>query len=230
MQSEAGQTLSEIVVRKELERQACCSTFFWGVGNAPSRFVPSLIRQQVPVPIIFSVMRSPPKPKDVAPSHILVWRAYQDHDGWTRPLPEGALVTSRMKSGAYPRHYALICKSNQPLVLSDQGGFDSAAYRNLGIGEARIGASQVTALAQLVHEESSESPYRRNIVAQLTGSYWVRLLDPFVIERAELNGHTEAVSRGIPTLSAWRKIVQTIKMSGRRCCDQSELPLQPIAA
>src|SRR4051794_36935642 len=81
MQSEAGQSLADIVRRKESERLAGQGLFFWGVGNAPSSVTNSLARMLTPISAVFSIMKGKPKRIDVSPSRTLVWRGYIDLDG-----------------------------------------------------------------------------------------------------------------------------------------------------
>lgn len=179
MQAEAGQTLDTIVARKERERQRGNGLFFWGVGNAPSRRLPEVILQQAPVDVVFSVMRSAPKKEDASPSGVVRWRTYLDHHGNLREIPEHTVVTSKSMTAKGPKtkHYALICHSDEPLILTEGPPFDPEAFRNLNTTQSRIGFTQVTALVQRVAPEGS-TPYRVNLRARLVGSYWVRLSDP----------------------------------------------------
>jgi hypothetical protein len=95
MQTEAGQTLESIVHRKEIERQVGNGHFLWGVGNPPAQIARVLARAKVPVRAVFSIMKSPPKSVDVAPSRTVAWRRYIDAEGVERPLPPHTLLTSR---------------------------------------------------------------------------------------------------------------------------------------
>jgi hypothetical protein len=195
MQAEAGQPLAAILQRKELERRAGRGIFFWGVGNAPSRLCRPLARTGVPVPVVFSVMKSAPKKIDESPTGLLVWNGYVDSEGVERPIPHHVLVTSRSMTGSGPKtvHYALICHSDVPLQLGNDP-FDHRQFRNAGTGGA-IGASQVTALLEPALDAPTTTPeYRQNLVAQLTDSYWVRLTRPAPIKEAELSAVLDNVS------------------------------------
>lgn len=181
MQAEAGQLLNQIVVRKELERQAGGGIFTWGVGNAPALAARTLSRLRTPVQVVFSIMKSKPKLIDVAPVRTLVWRSYLDADGVERPLPPASLVTSRADSarGTKSAHYALMCSSNEPLRLEiATAGFDPAAFRNVGGTRSPVGASQVTALLVRVQADGATPEYRVNMSAKLAGGYWVKLTNP----------------------------------------------------
>lgn len=193
MQAEAGQSLDAIIARKERERRAGDGLFLWGVGNAPSIAVRPLALMKKPVRVIFSAMKTKPKLVDLAPKRTIVWRRYVDENGIERPLPANALVTSRGDSAASAknRHYALMCLSETPLVLERGVPFDHLAYRNVGGAGAPVGASQVTALLRQVAEPASTASYEANVVAWLTGGYWVRLSDPRELSAeaiAELSG------------------------------------------
>jgi hypothetical protein len=186
MQAESGQDIENIIARKELERRAGDGLFFWGVGNAPSRSVGKLAANGEDIDVVFSLMKSKPQSRDVAPTGVLVWRTYFDSHDVERPLPQHALVTSRREAGSDARtvHYALVCSSFEELRLDDEGSFDPLAYRNLGDAGGPIGSSQVTALVVRIGAESSVSAYRINLRAKLTGSYWVRLARPCVLGEA----------------------------------------------
>lgn len=189
MQAEAGQGLEAIVDRKEVERQAGCGLFFWGVGNPPALIAKALARANIPVRAVFSIMRSRPKSIDVAPTRTFGWRRYIDARGVVQSLPAHILVTSRADSPSGPKrsHYALMCRSDEPLALLRGQRFDPDAYRNAGGTGARVGASQVTAMLRRVGEESSETHYEENLTAWLTGGYWVRLVDPVALGEVSLD-------------------------------------------
>jgi hypothetical protein len=185
MQSEAGQPIRSIIARKELERRTGNGLFLWGIGNAPSRAIKRLAAKGEDVDVVFSLMKSRPKTRDVAPSGILAWRTYFDHCDVERPLPPHVLVTSRMEvgSGIKSVHYALMCRSDEELRLDEQGGGgDPSAYRNVGDVGGRVSNSQVTALIVRTGADSPVSTYRINLRAKLAGSYWVRLARPCILD------------------------------------------------
>jgi hypothetical protein len=214
MQAEAGQALDAIVKRKERERQAGGGVFLWGVGNAPAVAISQLARLRMPIPIVFSTMKSKPKAVDMAPSRTVVWRRYVDENGIERPLPKSALVTSRgdSASGAKTKHYALMCYSDRPLMLTRGVPFDPAAFRNVGGAGAPVGASQVTALLKQVAELDPSPAYEANVIAWLTGGYWVRLSDPrelgakAIADIAAFEGDTDE----------WLAFVARVRGSGKR--------------
>ncbi len=184
MQAEAGQALAAIIERKELERQAGGGSFLWGVGNAPAVIASVLSRAEIPVRAVFSVMKSKPKPVDVAPARTVAWRRYVDAHGVDRALPAHALVTSRGDSagGAKRTHHALMCRSDVPLELRSGTAFDPSAFRNAGGTGAPVGSSQVTALLRRVEQDHDAGDYEANLSAWLADSYWVRLTDPVELD------------------------------------------------
>ena len=177
MQAEAGEGLALILRRKDLERRVGNGLFFWGVGNAPSRAIPALAKAETAIDVIFSVMKSKPKAIDVAPGAIVAWRSYVDAEGSIRPIPANVLVTSRASKRNC--HYALMCRSDTPLSVADEGPFDPMAYRNFGAGRG-VGASQVTALLERCAPDGA-SEYRIAMKASLTGGLWVKLIDSVVL-------------------------------------------------
>lgn len=220
MQAEAGQGLERIMARKELERQANGGTFLWGVGNAPGAEPARLAREDVPVDVVFSVMKSRPKAQDANVSDLNVWRGYVDQFGRERQLPIGTLVTSRAGDhSATPRaHYALMCRSERALGIGDLGPFDPTAFRNVGGRGAPVGASQVTALLRATGSTpSAAAGYRANFRASLTGGYWVRLTDPVRLGTAAAAAAVVRLSE-VDALctGGWLELVAELRRGPRR--------------
>lgn len=215
MQSEAGQGLEDIVARKELERRAGDGVFFWGIGNAPAVATSTYARLGVPVSVIFSVMKGRPKAVDASPRSLLVWRKYLDMNGAERELPPQALITSRGETdaGDKKRHYALMCRSQAPLKLGKGVRFDPAAFRNVGGNGGPVGASQVTALIQRVQPDGV-GDYEANISAELTGSYWVRLTDPVMLDASSVESVEHAVEDASPR--EWLRLVADLRGKSER--------------
>lgn len=220
MQAEAGQDLSAIIRRKELERRAGSGQFLWGVGNAPAALIGALSRIKHSVEVIFSIMKSRPRRADSAPPRTVVWRRYVGHDGGLRPLPPHALVTSRADSASGPKtkHFALICYSRQRLKLQHGESFDPSAFRNASGAGASVGASQVTALLRRISASTDRTDYEVNLRAQLVGHCWVRLGDP--IEWKSDFRDLDAVS---VTTDDWIKFVRHVRQSNERQ-STSDLP------
>ena len=224
MQAEAGQQLSSILARKELERLACDGLFFWGVGNAPGSEPTRLARLGVPIQAVFSVMKSRPKMQDANASDLNVWRRFIDEHGDERELPDGVLITSRAApQGARQRsHYALMCRSDERVALRDMGPFNPKAFRNVGGRGAPVGASQVTALLRLFDAGAPDSAgYRTNLRATLTGGYWVKLSDPVRLggQRTKaLLGRLDEVAK--LALGDWLDLVSALRTGPRLSLQQ----------
>jgi hypothetical protein len=130
MEAEAGQALANIIARKEAERIAGGGMFWWGVGTAPKC---ESICEVVPnpsgrVPVFFSPMISIPKSRDSKPGEVWLWTEWEGPDGKPELLPPHVLVTSRGDLNK-TRHYALVCRSTEPINLDGQDAFDPFACR-----------------------------------------------------------------------------------------------------
>lgn len=219
MQTESGEGLERIISRKNMERVAGDGLFFWGIGTSLGDKIEWVRSRQTTTPVIFSKMISPPKQADVAPTDVLIWKAYTDRAGNRFSIPEHVLVTSRAQTrvGAKNRHYALMCGSSEPLVLADYGPLDHRAYRNAGPNGLPIGASQVTALIQQCQDEDADNAdYRINLKAQLVDLQFVRLSEPCVLNDAQRKRVSE-----FETVSPrrWRCVVQDIRRTATPAVD-----------
>lgn len=215
MQAESGQSLENIVARKEMERQAGEGMFFWGVGNAPSRFTSNLVAANEPIDVVFSIMKSRPKQRDANAEELFVWQAYVDNNGREYPLPAHVLVTSRAKAtnAAKSAHYALVCFSREELELRHEQPFDHNAYNN--VMGARIGNSQVTALVARKRKILPTADYEVNLRAELIGDYWVRLAQPKLIRRSR---SIKTNTFGSISPESWQERVSEIRTG--TCCKQ----------
>jgi hypothetical protein len=184
MQAESGQSLDDIVARKELERQAGIGLFYWGIGNAVN-FQNYL---DIPrMPVVFSTMISRPKNEDINPSGVLVWRKYRDEGGSLRDLPQHVLILSRSTTllSNKVRHCALICYSELPLRISDFGEFNPSGYINAGGQRKPVGFSQVTSLLTPTQETQPASKYRINMRAELLRPFSVVLADAVLLSNQD---------------------------------------------
>jgi hypothetical protein len=180
MGSEAGQSLEDIIRRKELERQCGDGVFAWGIGNSVGpaiRYAKSA--ERVPeLETLFTPMKAAPKAADVNPSSILLWLGYHARDGRIEYLPDHMMITSRGHSrlGEEKRgHYALICQSHQSL-LEQAGGWaiDPKAARNV-VSANPGGASQGTSVVRYSSVEEHQAAYPVLFRAILTDTAFVRL-------------------------------------------------------
>src|SRR2546427_2240867 len=110
--TEAGQSIEQILGRKEEERLANEGLFFWGIGNALGPSMTELLRRTDVPGVLFSPIRSAPRPIDVAPGAVSAWTEAEGLAGQRYQLPSRALITSRFDASS-PRdsHYALVCQS-----------------------------------------------------------------------------------------------------------------------
>jgi len=216
MQAESGQPLEAIIRRKEAERLAGSGLFFWGVGNSLGRGRIAALLQRTPTPTVaFSIMRAPPKHADIAPSEVLMWRAYLDDQGTCKPLPAHVLVISRGRTATREKryHYALVCRAERPLRLDHHGKIDLGQYRNLGSSKPTIGYSQVTAVLERHSALQSRQEYDVHLVASLTEPYFVRLADARPLTSRERDAVAHA-SSGCTTME-WINFVSELRSEDR---------------
>jgi hypothetical protein len=176
--TEAGQTITEILRRKERERVANDGVFYWGIGNAVGPSILELLRQSDEPEVLFSPVKSVPRRDDVTPKSVVAWTAAAGLDGKPHHLPLWSLITSKFTIGRQ-RHYALVCRSDSSLV----SGFGSVEARiekiaigaltNLVTGRP-LGASQVTAVVR--RRTRCASP-----AAEYTVDFRAKLVPPFFI-------------------------------------------------
>lgn len=179
--TEAGEEIDSIFARKEQERLATGGMFLWGIGNSVAPAIRDLIRLQGRPMVLFSPMRSKPKSIDAAPAAVTIWTQARDLDGHDWPMPKGIKVTSRQgsESGrAKQSHYALVCRSTAPLLVTDHGSLDYEELVNLQSGN-KLGASQVTAVVERKEVvNAGGNTYPVSLVAELVFPYFVRLERP----------------------------------------------------
>jgi len=177
---EAGESLDQILTRKNAEREACAGTFYWGIGSAVGPALAALVAQTEQPEVLFSPIKSPPRPTDVSPPHIVRWSAGKGLFGGTVELPTVACVTSRWDPTrpSTPR-YALVCSSDQPLCPRNQGELRFETLSNLRSGSP-LGASQVTAVVRrrAVSHVANGRTYPVALRALLVWPYLVRLHAP----------------------------------------------------
>lgn len=172
--SEAGEGIGAILDRKESERRATGGTFYWGIGNSVGPGVAQLLKSGQEPFVLFSPIKGKPRPEDVDPVQVVRWRRATALDGASYDLPNEIEVTSR-RVESRSSHYALVCCSDEPLVLADHGRVSIRHLMNIRSGRA-IGASQVTAVVR--HDRSAPaapSDYVVALMARLVPPYFVRL-------------------------------------------------------
>jgi hypothetical protein len=182
---ESGESIQEILARKERERLASGGMFLWGIGNSVGLAIRELILREIRPQVVFSPMRSKPKAVDAAPGVVLNWTSAIDLDGNGWDIPRTLSVVSRGSSEAGRRkasHYALVCRSDQPLTEAGAGEVVYERLLNM-LSMSRLGYSQVTAVVSRRLDRSGvdqETSYPVGLVADLVFPYFVKLQDPEV--------------------------------------------------
>jgi len=185
--TEAAEPIEHIILRKEEERLANGGVFVWGIGNAVGPSIRELLDQPSEPEVMFSPMRSSPKETDVHPDAVAVWVCGQALDGSTHKIPQYSLVTSRYsESSPKATHYALVCRSLEPLLpLRSENFLSLRNLRNLRTGRV-VGASQVTAVVSRDLECGEGGPlYLIAIRAQLVYPYFLRLRHPHIAQSGD---------------------------------------------
>ncbi len=180
--TEAGESIEQILERKERERSANNGVFLWGIGNSVAPAMADLVRRFDAPEALFSPIRSRPRNVDVRPGCVVRWTDAEDLFGAPYRLPEHTHVTSRWNPGRPSTgHYALVCGSPTPISLGDHGYVRFCELRNLRSG-APLGASQVTAVVERAARDGGPpTALARYLVAlrvRLVAPFFVRLLAP----------------------------------------------------
>ena len=218
--SEAGQTLPEILYRKELERRAGGGTFCWGIGNSLGQVL-KLARNSVSeedIDILFTPMKSAAKAIDRSPEELLLWLSYWDELGNLINLPKHMVVTSRRmsQSGRTKKsHYALLCSSKHEINLMKDGTkFDASLARNF-ISCNTVGASQVTVLVRYLGRgfEELSKPYRVAFRAKFYDVGFIKLAEPVKIQGCIAKLYAKL--NEVKSVQDWERTVSLLKSEAR---------------
>jgi hypothetical protein len=174
--TEAGEEIGSIFQRKEAERLANEGMFIWGVGNSVAPGLIELLGESVEPDILFSPIRSRPRPIDISPAQTVVWSEGETLHGERFEIPDSIRVTSGGATPGAGRHYALVCHSDEPLKPADHGRVNFGSLRNYSSGRS-LGASQVTAVVR--HDGDDDEPIGAEYIvalrAKLVFPYFLRL-------------------------------------------------------
>lgn len=177
--TEAGEDAASIIDRKEAERQANGGVFLWGIGNSVGPSVRVLLRETARPRVVFTPMLSTAAAHDVAPANVAIWFGGIGLEGRPYEIPAHSLVTSRISSAGRP-HYALVCRSDDPLtIIRARDAFFTADHvQNVRSG-SRVGASQVTSVVRRIACAFRWTPssYEITFMADLVAPYVVRLTE-----------------------------------------------------
>jgi hypothetical protein len=164
-----------------LERQRNSGFFLWGIGKSIRPSLPTLLALTDSPEVLITPMRSPAARKDAAPERLVVWTDAVGWDGHPYRLPAYSLVTSR-RDVSRPRsnHFALVCRSDGPLLRDADGSVDPDEVRNINTGLS-VGSSQVTSVVRRTGNTSGRSAYPVAVRACLVYPYFVRLTVPVAV-------------------------------------------------
>ena len=188
---DAGETLENIVRRKELERRsgegAFENVFWWGVGESRGEAIRKHLVDEVENPeILFSKMLSDSQQRDKKDGLSLIWRSYLDNEGNERPIPDHVIVHSRLTGS----HRAIVCRSRRPLKLSRGNPFYKSELLNLkkdGTVGGVPGDSQTTSVVCYSQNSKGriERQYHDDLRADLVDPYFVELACPRCLTETE---------------------------------------------
>lgn len=215
MGTESGEALSHIILRKEWERRLGDGRFLWGIGQSLGSNADIAAAGSRSLKAVFSPMPSKPKDIDVAPANVVLWNSWIDAAGQSRPLPEHFFVTSRalLPSGRCKEyHYALVCRSSTELATANTLRVSPLTLRNATTGKA-LGASQVTAV--VAHSQQEPTPgaksYPVSFVVDLEAPFFVRLANPTLLKKRDLDQASEIVKAG--DMDEWAALVLSLRSS-----------------
>lgn len=196
--TEAGQTVAEIIDRKEQERIANDGVFLWGIGNPVGPSIRELVRLVCDPDVLFSPTRSRARPEDEFPASVVAWSSAETLTGRSYSVPPCSLVTSGYNPGiSRDAHYALVCYSSRPLKFrKTKDRLVVTNIRNILSGRP-VGASQVTSVVKLVPSApKGMALYEVPLRAKLAEPYVIRLQKPLPLWKKG-SGHqlTAAVRR-----------------------------------
>jgi hypothetical protein len=182
--TESGEAVGQIFERKEVERIANGGVFIWGIGNSVGPSIRELVHRMSKPEVLFSPIKSSPRPQDVLPPAVAVWSHGETLSGEFYRLPEHSLVTSRYDPLAPTWHYALVCSSPIPISpVQPAGRVALAALTNLRTGRP-IGASQVTAVVNFRPLASERGHvYDVSARAELAYPYFIKLHQPVMLQK-----------------------------------------------
>lgn len=176
--TEAGETIEQILERKELERRANRGVFFWGIGNSIRPSLTELLHLSPHPEVLFSPIKGAPRAADVSPARTATWMRGRTVSGELIDLPSASRITSRFDPEARPTgHYALVCASEESLALTDCARLEFDSLTNLMTGRP-LGSSQVTAVVRRNPRIRGGSEYTVALRGHLVAPYFLRLESP----------------------------------------------------
>ena len=178
--TEAGQSIEDIIERKERERRENSGVFLWGIGNNIAPSLPALLSSEQKPIVVFSPIKSKPRAVDENPGQVSVWRRATNRFGVHYDLPPASLVSSRYVHGK-SKHFALVCRSDHPLTLSSACETVDFGCLVNAVSGADIGFSQVTAVVKSGgNSTDQERLYNVAMRCELADPFVAVLYDPAV--------------------------------------------------
>ena len=181
--TEAGETIEQILERKEVERSKNNGLFLWGIGNSIGPSLGDLLSCEKFPEVLFSPIISAPKRVDILPTTTCVWTSAKDLNGKSFSMPQWSRVTSRVSTGPKAnRHYALVCFSDIPLRIDTNPPFIRMnRIRNLRTNNV-VGASQVTSVVRYSEDlEENGTRYSVAFRERLVAPFFVVLGSPVIL-------------------------------------------------
>src|ERR1700730_14214456 len=136
---EGSECPEEILPRKDFERRSGrgdhANEFWWGIGEkGTAESIWHLITECAAKMVLFAAIKDP-KRSNHSPEQVFVWRKYRMlNNNKTYDIPEHVLVTSSIngKGGKVKQmHFALVCKTDDPIEEAKLWKFSNCHYRNL---------------------------------------------------------------------------------------------------
>jgi hypothetical protein len=151
-----------------------------GSGSSLGPALRVAVEAEGPLPVVFSHMLSEPRTADASPPEVSLWRSWVDHSGSLQDIPPHAIVTS--SSHGRPKHYAIVCRSEDPVALVGTQPFNPKQCRTT-TGKAP-GAQQVVCLLE-PFARHLRGPYTVAFQAELAEPYFAELRDPRTLSPEE---------------------------------------------
>ena len=188
--------------------------FWWGVGENKGPAVWKHLADCEPE-VLFSRGLSGPAKRDTDPDERFFYTAWHAHDprrdrygGEWLPVPENVIVVS----GPRDKYFALVCRSQRPLNLSEGGVLDPSSMRNLnnnGKGKGKApGSSQTTCVVK--YSQMPRGPYRVNLRADLVCPRFVKLGERKRLSGSQCRLLNELGNEG-KTVDEYRDVVRKIR-------------------
>lgn len=237
MGDEAGQSLENIIIRKDLERELGNGLFVWGIGNSLGKTMWNFVSETKSPKVFFSKMKSKPKKIDKKPKMVYYWTHYLDRLGEYHKLPEHTLVLSRGYTNRTSKktHFALICQRKEPIYKEKWEQINFYSLKNIYSKKNKLGFSQVTAIVERnLNSYQKSNFYEIIFTADLVEPYFVTLTNPVRVKSNNLKELNSLLSSNELKKEEWKnwlldfkKNQETIKVIPNNYV-QNNLPIKGI--